>query len=161
MSTILITGGTGMIGTALQKELSNKGHDIIVLTRYPGKYSNTSRVSYARWDVKNQQIDTNAILKADHIIHLAGAGVADKRWTSKRKREIVESRTLSSALLVKALSENINHVKTIVSASAIGWYGPAGNFSKAFGESDPAADDFLGTTCKQWEASIDPVVSLG
>jgi uncharacterized protein (TIGR01777 family) len=167
MATVLITGGTGLIGTALTKELLNKDYNVIVLTRSPEKYSNTSRLSYAGWDIERQAIDKSAITKADYIIHLAGAGVADKRWTSKRKNEIFESRTKSSELIVKALKENENAVKGLVSASGIGWYGSSfpgdgkGTEKYPFTETDPPAEDFLGTTCQAWEASIDPVASFG
>ncbi|MFI5187346.1 MAG: TIGR01777 family oxidoreductase [Chitinophagales bacterium] len=161
MSVILITGGTGLIGTALTKVLLNKGYDVIILTRSAEKSSSTPRLSYAKWDIEKQTIDAGVITKADHIVHLAGAGVAAKRWTTKRKREIADSRTKSSALLVKALKENANNVKTIISSSAIGWYGPDANHSKSFIETDPAAEDFLGKICREWEASIDPVSFLG
>lgn len=161
MATILITGGTGLIGTALSKELLSKGYDVIILTRSPEKYANTSGLSYFNWDIKNEIIDVGAVAKADHIIHLAGAGVAEKRWTQNRKKEIVESRIKSSELIVKTLKENANNIKTIIIASAIGWYGPDTNHSKSFIETDPAAEDFLGTTCKEWEKSIDTVTSLG
>ena len=169
MATVLITGGTGLIGSALASELLNRNYDVIILTRSPGKYSNTSRLSYAKWDIEKQTIDVDAITKADYIIHLAGEGIADKRWTMKRKRQIAESRIKSSALLVKALRENVNNIKAVVSASGIGWYGNStltlpgekGTGKNPFEENDPAAEDFLGTTCKEWEASIEPVVSLG
>ena len=169
MATVVITGGTGLVGSALSNELLNKSYDVIILTRSPEKYSNTSRLSYAKWDIEKQTIDTTVITKADFIIHLAGEGVADKRWTQKRKRQIAGSRTNSSTLLVKALQENGNNVKAVVSASGIGWYGSSspgipgekGTESNPFDENDPAAEDFLGTTCKEWEASIDPVLSLG
>jgi uncharacterized protein (TIGR01777 family) len=168
MATVLITGGTGMIGSALTNELLNKNHDVIILTRSPEKYSNTSRLSYANWDTEKQTIDGDAVTKADFIVHLAGEAIADKRWTTKRKRQIAESRVNGSALLVKALRENVNNVKAVISASGIGWYGPSltlpegkGTEKKPFDENDPAAEDFLGTTCKEWEASIDPVISLG
>ncbi len=169
MATILITGGTGLIGTALTKELLNKDYNVIILTRSPEKYSNTSGLSYAGWDIEKQIIDKDAITKSDYIIHLAGAGVADKRWTTKRKNEIFESRTKSSELIVKSLKEITNNVKAVISASGIGWYGslsitlPAGKGTEKypFIETDPPAEDFLGTTCQAWEASIDPVVSLG
>jgi len=169
MATVLITGGTGLIGSALTNELLNRGYDVIILTRSPEKYSNTSRLSYAKWDTEKQIIDGEAITKADYIIHLAGEGIADKRWTAKRKRQIAESRIKSSALLVKALRENVNNIKVVVSASGIGWYGSPsltlsggkGTEKNPFDENDPAAEDFLGATCKEWEASIDPVISLG
>jgi len=169
MAVVLITGGTGLIGSALTNELLNRSYDVIILTRSPEKYSNTSRLSYAKWDTEKQTIDGGAVTKADYIIHLAGEGVADERWTAKRKKQIAESRINGSALLVKALRENINHVKAVVSAAGIGWYGNPtltsaggkGTETNSFDENDPPSEDFLGTTCKEWEASIDPVVSLG
>ena len=90
MATVLITGGTGLIGTALSKLLSERGHNIIILTRDPTSNVQppTSNVQYANWDIKAQSIDANAIKQSDHIIHLAGANVADKRWTKKQKKEI-------------------------------------------------------------------------
>jgi uncharacterized protein (TIGR01777 family) len=166
MATILITGGTGLIGTALSKLLTEKGYDVIILTRDPttNDKPQTANISYAQWDVKNQTIDVSAIQRADHIIHLAGANVAGKRWNAKRKKEIVESRTHSAALIVKALKENTNKVRSVISASGIGWYGPDTPQSVqrgGFKETDPAAEDFLGQTCAQWEASIEPVTALG
>jgi uncharacterized protein len=167
MATILITGGTGIIGKQLSKLLTEKGYDVIILTR--DKQSQTTNnkpqtpnISYAAWDIKTQTIDIAAIQKADHIIHLAGASVAEKRWNKKRKQEILNSRTKSAALLIKALEENQNHVKTIVSASGIGWYGPdtAETLKNGFKETDPAAEDFLGQTCLEWEKSIKPVKIL-
>src|SRR2546423_1733626 len=123
MVTVLITGGKGLIGSALTKELLNRNYDVIVLTRFPGKFSYAdSHLSYAGWNIEEQAIDKDAVRKADHIIHLAGANVGEKRWTEKRKKEILESRTKSSQLLVKALKENPNKVRTVVSASGIGWY---------------------------------------
>ena len=103
MPTVLITGGTGMIGKPLTGLLLKKGYQVIVLTRALPSNNPVAGLSYAIWDVSKQTIDIDAVQKADYIIHLAGAGVADKRWTNKRKKEIVASRTQSAALLVKAL----------------------------------------------------------
>lgn len=163
MKTVLIAGGTGMIGSALAKELIKKDYGVIVLTRDARRPRNTERVSYAEWNVEKGTIDAKAIEKADYIINLAGANVAEKRWTAKRKKEIVDSRVQSGKLLVKALQEIPNKVKAVVSASAIGWYGPDANVSdaKPFVETDPPANDFLGTTCQQWESAIQPVTQLG
>ena len=97
MPTVLITGGTGMIGKALTKVLLEKNYQVIILSRGGDKsianshQSTDSRLQYARWDIKQQSIDEDAIAKADYIIHLAGAGVADKRWSEKRKAEIVST----------------------------------------------------------------------
>lgn len=163
MATILITGGTGLIGKALSTSLAEKGHRVIILTRDPSKYHSTQSISYASWDINRQMIDKDAVAAADHIIHLAGAGVAEKRWTDSRKKEIVESRVKSSGLLIKALKENANHVQSVISASAIGWYGPDPQIPNPhpFTEDDKAAPGFLGETCLQWEKSIEPVRELG
>lgn len=163
MSTVLITGGTGMVGAALTNALINKGYQVIILSR---KSTNTgiSIVSYAQWNPDQKTIDLDAIKKADYIIHLAGAGIADKRWTAKRKQEIKESRTLSSELLVKVLAETPNNVKAVISASATGWYGADEKQlrgKKGFTEDAPAYADFLGDTCRLWEESISPVEGLG
>jgi hypothetical protein len=161
METILITGGTGLIGTALTDLLISQGYKVVILTRELRRQVKEN-ISYARWDVRKGKIDSSAIASADHIIHMAGAGVADKRWSGRRKKEIVSSRVDSSRLLIKALTEIPNKVQTIVSASAIGWYGPdAKGSKKAFVEADPPGNDFLGNTCRMWEESIQPVTALG
>jgi len=159
MSKICITGGTGLIGKRLTELLSAEGHEVLILSRKAKKES--GNVTFAIWSPEEGSIDAEALRTCDAIIHLAGAGVAEKRWTDKRKHEILNSRIQSSALLVKTLTENKGYVKTIISSSAIGWYGPDTTNGKAFVESDIASDDFLGTTCKEWEQSIDPVQQLG
>lgn len=164
MATILITGGTGMVGQQLTSLLLSKGHDVIWLSRTTGeKQIDGKMIRVTSWNLKTQTIDAIAIQQADHIIHLAGAGVADQRWTAKRKQEILDSRTQSSALIVKALREIPNKVQSVVSASAIGWYGPDedNQLSNSFTEEMPAYPDYLGSTCKAWEESIAPVADLG
>jgi hypothetical protein len=163
MATVLITGGTGLIGSALTKDLVNKGYNVTILTRNKSGHKASEKISYAEWDVKKQTIDQEAVAKADHIIHLAGANLAEKRWTPKMKREIVDSRVQSGSLLVKALKEIPNQVKTVVSASAIGWYGPDPQIPNPtpFVEADPPHQGFLGQTCQQWLAAIEPVEQLG
>lgn len=163
MPTVLLTGGTGMIGSHLQKFLLEKGYSIIVLIRNEKqRKSSDKNISYAKWNLEKEEIDKDAIAEADYIIHLAGANVAEKRWTNKRKKEIVESRTKTGALLVKSLKEIPNKVKVVISASAIGWYGADTNGSKQHGfkEDAPAANNFLGNTCKLWEENIEPVEQL-
>ena len=174
MSTILITGGTGLVGRALTKALLERNYQVIILTRNEKRTSSPDiKLRYVQWDVDKQVVDNKAISEADYIIHLAGEGVADKRWTEKRKKEIVDSRVNSSKLIVDSLKAIPNKVKVIVSASAIGWYGAdnltpnpspqggEGSSSRKFEESDLPAKDFLGNTCKQWEESIEPVTQLG
>ncbi len=184
MPAVLITGGTGLIGSSLSRLLVNNGYNVIILSRNPletarkhelqsgrNSFRSSGNIYYSKWNPEAKTIDRSALQEADYIVHLAGAGVAEKRWTSGRKKEILESRTHSSEMLVKALQENPNKVKAVISASAIGWYGAdltpnpspegEGNPASGFTETDPAANDFLGQTCLQWEQSIEPVAALG
>lgn len=173
MATIMITGGTGTVGKRLTEILLAKGYAVIIVGRggkpkQPLKESansgntNNGNLSYAKWDINAQTIDESAIQEADYIIHLAGAGVADQRWSDARKKEIANSRINSCALIVKALSTIPNKVKGVISASAIGWYGPdLGLHSSGFKEEANPYPDFLGNTCKAWEDSISPVTALG
>jgi uncharacterized protein len=164
MQTVLISGGTGLVGTALGKHLINKGYKVIVLSRHLPNGEQTgianSNISFAKWDVKKQAMDIAALQQADYIIHLAGAGVMDKKWTEEYKKEIVDSRVNSSKLIVASLQQHPNKVKAIISASAIGFYGKDEEQPKAFTEDAPANNDFLGETCKLWEESMQPVVQL-
>jgi len=159
MSTILITGGTGLVGTALTALLKEKGHRVLILSRK----TKPGNPEIFQWDYDREFIDPEAIRQADHIVHLAGAGVADKRWSDKRKKEIVDSRTKTAALLVKALSDIPNTVQSVISTSGVGWYGPdpAIPNPKPFEETDPVDEDFLGETCRLWEAAIGPIAGLG
>lgn len=160
-STILITGGTGLVGSRLTQLLVAKGYQVIILSRKPEPGTGTNP-SFAKWDVDKGYIDENALALADYIIHLAGAGVADKRWTEKRKKEIVDSRVKGSALIAEALKTKPNKVKAVISASATGWYGsdPAPN-PGGFVETDKPDPGFLGQICSAWEAAIDPVAETG
>ena len=158
--TILITGGTGLVGTALSQILVSQQHRVIVLSR--SEQAAHNGLEYAKWDVDAQTIDRKAIGAADVIIHLAGTNIAEKRWTKKRKKEIRDSRVQSCALLVHALKTYPNKVHTVVSASAIGWYGrDQQKKPEPFAESQEAAVGFLGETCTLWEAAITQVRSLG
>lgn len=162
MQTVLITGGTGMVGQGLTNYLIDRGYEVIVLTRSEKK-STRLQLSFAKWDIEKQYIDIEALQKADIIVHLAGESVATKRWTKKRKQEIIDSRVQSGALLVKALTGNKHKVKTVISASAIGWYGPdtESSLANGFTETDPFDPSYLGTTCKQWEESVHAIKQLG
>lgn len=167
MATVLITGGTGTVGTRLTELLMHKGYSVIIVGRGGNQKKvvdttgNTNTyLRYAKWNIANQTIDEWAIREADFIVHLAGAGVADQRWSAARKKEIADSRIRSGNLLVKALKEIPNQVKAVISSSAIGWYGPDPLNNKGFSEEAPAYSDFLGTTCQNWEDSITPVQEL-
>lgn len=153
-----------MIGTELSKALIAKGYTVTILTRSEDEQKSDSPAKkFAKWDVSKQFIEPSAIESADHIIHLAGENVAGKRWTKKRKQAIIDSRVKTAELLVKSIQEIPNKIQTIITASAIGWYGPDPVIPnpKPFREEAPPADDFLGTTCKVWEASVDPAKDKG
>ena len=165
MKKVLIAGGSGLVGSRLNQMLIAKGYETIILTRRlpQGKIPDESHSAYALWDVAKGTIDKKALAAADYIINLAGASVVEQRWTAARKQEIINSRVETCNLLVKALAETENKVKAVLCASAAGYYGadPAGQAGKGFIETDPPAPDFLGETCRLWEASIEPVNGLG
>jgi uncharacterized protein (TIGR01777 family) len=144
MENVLITGGTGLIGTALTKLLEENGYNVRILSRNP------KAKNYFKWNLKEQHIDEKAFENLHHIIHLAGAGIADKRWTSKRKQVIIDSRVESAELLLSKTKSLPVELKTFVSASGIGYYG-AVTSDHIFIETDEAENDFLGQVCKVWE----------
>ncbi len=163
MAVVLISGGTGLIGKKLTSHLIDRNYEIIILSRRKNQSSSNPKISYSFWDIKNEVIDADVIRKADHIIHLAGAGVMDKKWTKEYKKIIVDSRVKSAGLLIKALKENPNQVKSFVSASAIGWYGADGNplvRKEGFIETDLPDKSFLGETCLLWECGVEPVSEM-
>ena len=160
MDSVIITGGTGLIGGALSRFLESRGFEVIILTRKPREHrSNSPGITYAAWNPEEQTVNEEAFEKAKYVINLAGAGVADKPWTEKRKKEIVESRTKSSELLIRAMSRIPNQIVSVVSASAIGWYKERSAGQSL--ETDPPDKGFLGETCRLWENSILPVQNLG
>lgn len=151
---ILITGPSGLIGTRLTEQLLQKGYQVWHLSRNKKK-----GIPSFTWDVENGIMDTKALEGVDAIVHLAGAGVADKRWTESRKKEILESRTKSSALLYKTLAGANHSVKSVISASAIGYYG-FGFGEEVFKEDSRSGNDYLAQVTKQWEESVDTISSL-
>jgi len=92
MQTVLLTGGTGLVGKAFTQLLTSKGYQVIILSRGKKEIVTEPNVTYAQWNVATEEIDIEAVKKADYIIHLAGAGVMDKKWTEQYKKEIVDSR---------------------------------------------------------------------
>ncbi|CCG98277.1 protein of unknown function DUF1731 [Fibrella aestuarina BUZ 2] len=158
MNTVLITGGTGTIGRRLTQLLLQQGCTVTHLSRSP-KASSDGVQTY-QWNVDTSELDPRAIETADHIVHLAGAGVADGRWTDARKKEILESRTQSTALLAEALRSTNHHVKSFISSSAIGYYG-SDTGDRPLRENSPAGSDFLAQVTRAWERSVDPIADLG
>ncbi|QJD95519.1 TIGR01777 family protein [Mucilaginibacter robiniae] len=153
---ILITGGSGILGQQLTQSLLNKGYQVNHLSRKLGKHP---QVKTFLWNVEQQQIDENCLQGIDTIVHLAGAGVADKRWTKKRKQQIIDSRTQSIRLIYQLMQRVPHQVKQVISASATGYYGDQSD--ELLVESSPAAHDFLGTCCMAWEKAVDEGQQLG
>lgn len=155
MEKVLITGASGLLGNAIAEKLKNKGYEVLSLSRRPQNKKNAFT-----WNVEKGTIDENAVKNADYIIHLAGEGIADKKWTAERKKQIIESRANSTTLLHKAIKNSGATIKAFVSASAVGYYG-AVNSEKIYTENDLPADDFLGTSCRIWEESVDKISAEG
>lgn len=153
---ILISGGTGLVGSQLIPALNLKGHSVSLLSRAKAEGDE----SIFQWNHKKGYIQEGAFDGVDTLVHLAGAGVADKKWTAQRKKEIIESRTLSSNLLFETLKNQPNQVKTLVAASAIGYYG-MDTGDQLMTEASAAGNDFLAQVVKAWEASTKQFESLG
>jgi len=145
METVLITGGTGLIGKALHKKLSDKGYRVIVLSR-----STSENKDVFKWDLESAYIEEEAIKQVNYIIHLAGAGITDKRWTDKRKEEILRSRILTTKLLYKYVKQYNPNLNAFISASGVGYYGSITS-GKIYTENDSAGNDFLAEVCVRWE----------
>lgn len=149
MENVIITGGTGLIGKHLCKKLKEKGYNVAILSRK----GNTDRdIPVYFWDSDKNMIDTKAISAADYIIHLAGAGIGDKRWTKKRRQLIYDSRIKTCEFLFNKVQESGTKLKAFLTASGIGYYG-AVTSEKIFSETDQPSGDFIGEICRQWENS--------
>jgi uncharacterized protein (TIGR01777 family) len=157
METILITGGTGLIGRHLSEKLKKNNYNVILLSRTSNPEIDDP---VYKWNPEKNYIDPASIDIADCIIHLAGAGIGDKRWTKKRKQLIADSRIKTSELILNKVRESGKELKSFISASGTGYYG-AVTKEKIFTESDPPAGDFIGEVCKLWEQSADRFRELG
>lgn len=155
--TVLITGGTGTIGRRLTHLLQQQGYIVTYLSR---SATPVPQVKTYQWDVKRGHIDPHAIQSADHIVHLAGAGIADERWTDARKDEILSSRTESTELIARALAKNTHKVKSFIASSAIGYYG-GDTGDRPLTETSSGGSDFLARVTRAWEQSEDQVAALG
>ena len=145
---IAITGASGLIGSALSHRLTADGHDVVpVVRRAPG-------ASEIGWSLKDRRIDDGAFDGIDAVVHLAGAGIGDHRWTDDYKREILESRTVGTALVAEAINEATNPPRVLLSGSAIGYYGSSPDAT--FTETSPAGTGFLAEVCEAWEAAAAP-----
>lgn len=154
MTSILVTGGTGFIGNHLCNLLRSKGYNVLILSR---NKTNSPNTFY--WNITENYIDPKAIQIADYIVHLTGAGIADKRWTKKRKKELIDSRVKSTNLLFNKIKEFNPALKGFISASGIGFYG-AVTSNKIYSEKDSVGTDFLAEVCKAWESASNQFNSL-
>lgn len=157
METVLICGGSGLIGSSLIEKLKDEGFNVAIFSR---KVLNRPDIKVFQWDTENGKIDIEALRGADYIINLSGAGIGESRWTKKRKQQIIDSRVKTTNLIFRNIKGNANKLKAFISASAIGYYGTVTS-DKIFTEADPPSVDFLGETCRQWEKSADSFEELG
>lgn len=156
--TVLITGGTGMIGRRLTELLLEREYRVAYLSRSTEK--TYPHVSTYHWDVKKEAVDPRALDSMDYLVHLAGAGIADERWTDERKKVIIESRTESIKLLGRIMKAQGQRPEAFVSSSAVGYYG-ADTGNEKHTEQSPPGDDFLAEVTVKWEEAADCVRDLG
>jgi uncharacterized protein len=157
MSTILIAGGTGLVGKHLSQMLQSAGHTVLHLSR---KQDLKAKYPAYAWDLAKKTIDQAAVDRADYIINLAGAGIADERWTPERKRLIISSRVDSTLLLKAAIERRPSPPKAYISASAIGFYGSRGD--QLLTEADEAGtNSFLAESVSKWEQAVEKIAETG
>lgn len=150
---IAVTGATGLIGSALVPYLKGEGHDVARVVRGAATGSDIS------WNPAEQRIDTGAFDGVDAVIHLAGAGIGDHRWTDDYKRQLLESRTLGTSLVAETIASATNGPRVLLSGSAIGFYGSRAD--EELDESSAAGSGFLSDLCVEWEAATAPAAAAG
>ncbi|MGA8142729.1 MAG: TIGR01777 family oxidoreductase [Candidatus Acidiferrales bacterium] len=152
---ILISGSSGLVGSAASAALQSDGHNVGHLVRPGG----ASRPGEIRWDPMQATVDVPAMEGTDVVIHLSGAGIADGRWTSERKKLLRSSRIDTTRVLVDSLSRLKQKPRTLLVASAIGYYGDCGD--EVLTESSANGTDFLALLCRDWEAEARRAAALG
>jgi uncharacterized protein len=155
--TVLITGGSGFIGTNLTTLLIENGYNVCHLSRHA---TGREKVLTFSWDPLKGYIEEGAVESADYIVHLAGADIGEKRWTTERKKLIIDSRVKTAELLYHKVQARPQALKAFISASGVGYYG-ATTQEHIFNEEDSPANDFTGITCKLWEEAADKFQVLG
>jgi uncharacterized protein (TIGR01777 family) len=151
---VAITGASGLIGTALVPHLRSVGHEVLRLVRRP-----SGAPDEVTWDPAAGSIDLAGLQGVDGVVHLAGAGVGDHRWSDDYKREILDSRVDGTHTIARAMAELENRPRVLVSASAIGFYGETGD--RVVDESSPAGTGFLADVVQAWEAAAYPAADAG
>lgn len=158
---ILITGGTGTIGRRLVHHLLQYGDVVKVVSRQEYKPANLpAKIIFAQWDGKTAAGWGNLVEGVDAVVNLAGASIADSKWTEARKKEILESRLNAGKAVVEAISAVSTKPKVVIQASAVGYYGVHNNDQVITEEHGPG-NDFLSQVCQAWEASTTPVEAMG
>jgi uncharacterized protein (TIGR01777 family) len=152
---IAVTGSSGLIGSALTTSLQRAGHEVVRVLRRPPRPGESA----VQWDPASGSIDADGLEGIDAAVNLAGAGIGDKRWTDGYKRTVLESRTRGTELLSRTLAGLASPPSVLVSGSAVGYYGDAGD--RPVDETGPAGDDFLSSVCVRWEAAADPAREAG
>jgi len=157
----IVTGGTGLIGRALCRELVDHGHEVIVLSRNTDRKEEglPSQVEAVGWDAQSATGWGDLVNETDAIVNLAGAGLADGRWTDERKRSILESRVKAGQAVVEAVSAATTRPKVVIQSSAVGYYGPRSD--EVLNEDAAPGSDYLARVCFDWEASTAPVERMG
>jgi uncharacterized protein (TIGR01777 family) len=156
MKSILLTGGSGLLGRHLSKALLAKGYTVSHLSRKGG---NNPQIKTFIWDIDKGIIDEHCIDGVDTIVHLAGSGIAENRWTDARKKDLIDSRVKSIELVYDLLKHKQHQVTSVVSASGIGYYGNRGD--ELMYETSPPTSDFISQCCVLWEAAVDEGEKLG
>ena len=150
---IVISGASGLIGTQLVAKLSQSGHEVIRLVR------RSPKAGEIQWNPKSGTLDAAALEGADAVIHLSGAGIGDKRWSTSYRKEILDSRTDTTALLAKTIASLTRKPSVFLSGSAIGIYGARND--EQLTEVSTHGTGFLAEVCEQWEAAAKPAVDAG
>ncbi|MFF9640247.1 TIGR01777 family oxidoreductase [Kitasatospora aureofaciens] len=157
---IAVTGSTGLIGSALVRSLLADGHQVVRLVRHRSRTGPQPDGSTAiGWNPLLGEVDRDGLAGVEAVVHLAGAGVGDRRWSDSYKRDIRESRVYGTETVAVALAALKEPPRVLVSASAVGWYGQTGD--RVVDEDSPAGDDFLAEVCLEWEAAARPAERAG
>ena len=154
---IAVTGSSGLIGSRLVPALRDDGHEVLRLVRRTPRTAEEHR-----WDPQHRRIDPTVLADVDAVVNLAGTGVGDRRWSARRKREILDSRVDATATISQALADAAagpGRPRVLLSASAVGWYGDTGD--REVDEAEPAGTDFMARVCVDWEAATTPASAAG